>query len=191
MVRRTFRFGLRAGLLAGIVIALIKVLQSRRASQEAAAPPSSWPRVPTSAAPSPSDAAEPGLERPAASAATKLAPEPLTPAEPSVSTPPAAPASSSAPGTITQQPAGRVRPLKATKAPAKATKKASEPEPGNRTWIKPISDDLCPQSHPVKAKMASRIFHIPGGQNYARCRPDRCYESEQAAEADGFSRSKR
>ena len=61
------------------------------------------------------------------------------------------------------------------KTPAKATKRTAKAEPpADRRWIMPISDDLCPQSHPVKAKLSSRIFHIPGGQNYARCRPDRC-----------------
>jgi hypothetical protein len=160
------------------------------------------------------EADEPGMERPAgfartatatAPSTTKLEPEPLVAAEPSGSTPgpapsmtaaPTASAAPSAPGTVTQQPAGRVRPLKATKAPSKATSKATkktskEAPPADRKWIAPISDDLCPQSHPVKAKLSSRIFHIPGGQNYARCRPDRCYETEQAAQADGFSRSQR
>jgi len=212
MMRRTFRLGLRAGLLAGIVFALIKIMQARRPSQEGAAPSSAWPLVPApkpttsatptprTAPPTPTDAAEPGIERPAASpAATKLAPEPLVPVKPSGSAP--ASPSAPAPGAVTQQPAGRVRPLKATKAPAKAaiapakaTKKAAkaaETPPANRAWIAPISDDLCPQSHPVKAKLSSRIFHLPGGQNYARCRPDRCYETEQAAQADGFSRAQR
>jgi hypothetical protein len=42
----------------------------------------------------------------------------------------------------------------------------------------------------VKAKLASGIFHVPGGANYARTRPDRCYVSPQAAEADGLRPSK-
>ena len=45
-------------------------------------------------------------------------------------------------------------------------------------------------SSPVKAKVASGIFHVEGGRNYARTRPDRCYASAEAAEADGLRRSK-
>jgi hypothetical protein len=42
----------------------------------------------------------------------------------------------------------------------------------------------------VKAKLASGIFHVPGGANYARTRADRCYASTEAAEADGLRPSK-
>ena len=44
----------------------------------------------------------------------------------------------------------------------------------------------CPAHHPVKAKLASGIFHVAGGANYARTQADRCYLSENAAEADGL-----
>ena len=43
----------------------------------------------------------------------------------------------------------------------------------------------------MKAKLASGIFHVPGGANYARTRADRCYLSADAAEADGLRASKR
>jgi hypothetical protein len=46
-------------------------------------------------------------------------------------------------------------------------------------------------SHPVKAKLASGIFHEPGGANYARTRADRCYPSAAAAECDGLRPAKR
>ena len=46
-------------------------------------------------------------------------------------------------------------------------------------------------SHPVKAKLASGIFHEPGGANYARTHADRCYASGEAAEADGLRPAKR
>jgi hypothetical protein len=46
-------------------------------------------------------------------------------------------------------------------------------------------------SHPVKAKLSSGIFHVPGGQNYARTKPDRCYRDPEAAVADGLRRSQR
>ena len=34
-------------------------------------------------------------------------------------------------------------------------------------WVEP-DDGACPASHPVKAKLASGIFHVPGGANYDR-----------------------
>jgi hypothetical protein len=57
-------------------------------------------------------------------------------------------------------------------------------------WIEP-NDGACPASHPVKAKLASGIFHVPGGANYARTQPDRCYTSAEAAETDGLRPAKR
>lgn len=57
-------------------------------------------------------------------------------------------------------------------------------------WIEPADPGTCPAHHPVKAKLASGIFHVPGGANYARTRPDRCYVSPEAAEADGLRPSK-
>lgn len=52
-------------------------------------------------------------------------------------------------------------------------------------WIEPV-DGTCPDSHPVKAKLASGIYHVRGGASYARTKPDRCYCDAAAAEADGF-----
>jgi hypothetical protein len=46
-------------------------------------------------------------------------------------------------------------------------------------------------SHPVKAKLSSRIFHVPGGQSYDRTRADRCYVDSGTAEADGLRQAKR
>jgi hypothetical protein len=57
-------------------------------------------------------------------------------------------------------------------------------------WIEPV-DGACPDSHPVKGKLASGIYHVPGGLNYARTRPDRCYLDPTAAEADGLRPAKR
>ena len=73
----------------------------------------------------------------------------------------------------------------AAKAPA-AKKKADKPVP----WVEPVDGD-CPPTHPIKAKMASGIYHVPGGFNYARTKPDRCYRDAAAAEADGLRPSKR
>jgi len=65
-----------------------------------------------------------------------------------------------------------------------------ESESDGATWVEP-NDDACPTSHPVKAKMSSKIFHVPGGVNYDRTKPDRCYRDEAAAEADGLRKSAR
>ncbi len=57
-------------------------------------------------------------------------------------------------------------------------------------WVVP-DEGACPVSHPVKARLASGIFHVPGGQSYDRTRADRCYADPAAAEADGLRRAKR
>ncbi|HEV7524137.1 MAG TPA: hypothetical protein VGP92_04190 [Acidimicrobiia bacterium] len=57
-------------------------------------------------------------------------------------------------------------------------------------WVEPDADGTCPPTHPVKAKLASGIYHVPGGANYARTKPDRCYLDAPAAEADGLRPSK-
>ena len=41
-------------------------------------------------------------------------------------------------------------------------------------WVDPDAGG-CPSSHPVKAKLGSGIFHLPGTSNYQRTNPDRCY----------------
>jgi hypothetical protein len=60
----------------------------------------------------------------------------------------------------------------------------------NPAWVEPLPDGDCPDDYPVKAKVASGIFHVEGGRNYARTKPDRCYASAEAAEADGLRQSK-
>ncbi|MGH9186958.1 MAG: hypothetical protein ACRD0U_14250 [Acidimicrobiales bacterium] len=64
------------------------------------------------------------------------------------------------------------------------------PPSNGRSWIEP-DGDACPASHPVKAKLSSGIFHLPGGLSYERTQPDRCYVSADAAEADGLRPAKR
>ena len=61
--------------------------------------------------------------------------------------------------------------------------------PAADAWVDP-EDGACPASHPVKAKLASGIFHVPGGANYDRTHADRCYRSAEAAETDGLRASK-
>ena len=62
--------------------------------------------------------------------------------------------------------------------------------PAARTWIE-ATEGACPTSHPVKAKLASKIFHLPGMANYERTNADRCYVDATAAEADGLRPAKR
>lgn len=61
---------------------------------------------------------------------------------------------------------------------------------GIAPWVEPV-DGSCPASHPVKVKMASGIYHVPGGNSYERTKPDRCYLDTAAAEADGLRPAKR
>src|SRR5206468_3941466 len=61
------------------------------------------------------------------------------------------------------------------------------PQPAPDTtvpWVEPAASGACPAHHPVKAKLASGIYHVAGGANYDRTQPDRCYLSAEAAEAD-------
>lgn len=57
-------------------------------------------------------------------------------------------------------------------------------------WALPVAGD-CPPGYPVKAKLASGIFHLPGMFAYDRTTPDRCYRSAADAEADGLRPAKR
>jgi hypothetical protein len=68
---------------------------------------------------------------------------------------------------------------------AAATGDAAEP-----AWLPANDDGSTPAGHPVKVKESSGIFHVPGGRFYDRTRPDRCYPTAAAAEADGYRRSK-
>ena len=57
------------------------------------------------------------------------------------------------------------------------------------TWAEP-ADGSCPPGFPVKVKVSSGIFHVPGGRFYERTSPDRCYATPAAAEADGYRPAK-
>ena len=48
-----------------------------------------------------------------------------------------------------------------------------------------------PATHPVKAKLKSGIYHLPGMLNYDRTVPDRWYRDAESAEADGLRKAKR
>ena len=57
-------------------------------------------------------------------------------------------------------------------------------------WLEPVGDE-CPPTHPVKGKLSSGIYHLPGMMAYDRTKPDRCYLDAAAAEADGLRAAKR
>jgi hypothetical protein len=74
--------------------------------------------------------------------------------------------------------------------PAPTKPAAAKKKPLVAKWVEP-KGDVCPTSHPVKAKLSSKIFHLPGMLNYERTKPDRCYRDGSAAEADGLRAAKR
>jgi len=104
--------------------------------------------------------------------ATRPSPAPIAPAAPK-------PASA---GRATKQ----TRTGPARKSP---TGKAEDP-PGERLWVA-ANDGVCPQSHPIKAKLSSKIFHTPASRNYSRTKADRCYPDEASAQADGLRPAQR
>lgn len=88
------------------------------------------------------------------------------------------------------------RPVPRVEASAAATV-AADPTPApasepvaDSSWVEPVDGD-CPLSHPVKAKLTSGIYHLPGGGNYDRTRAERCYVDADAAISDGLRAPKR
>ena len=57
------------------------------------------------------------------------------------------------------------------------------------SWGEPVGD-VCPTSHPIKAKLGSKVFRKPGAHGYETSRPDRCYASEGEAKRGGYSEGK-
>jgi hypothetical protein len=163
MVRRV----LRLGLLAGIGVGILKAVKGRKAHDPWA---DSW----VSTGP-------PGGTRPSP-APVATATKPAAPAKPAP-----AKAAKSGGGKAEASKPSPSRPAKSTrKGPARKspTGRAEEP-PGERLWV-PANDGVCPTTHPVKAKLSSKIFHTPGGRNYKSTKADRCYPDEASAQADGL-----
>ena len=123
---------------------------------------------PAPATPDQTPAADAGTAAPAKKAPAKKAPAKKTPARKAAKKAAAA-----------KVPAGKAA---AKKAPAKKA--------GSAAWVNP-EGGVCPTTHPVKAKLRSAIFHLPGMAAYARTSPDRCYRDEQAAIDDGLRRAAR
>lgn len=169
MIRRSFRLGLTLGILGGLAFALAKMLGSRRDPETAPAPAPAdpWPRL---------------VPDPAVSAAPKTwRDEPVWPPE-----------SEWAPEPATPRPVEIYEAAPAVDDAVVDDAVADEPAPDRpvgAAWIEP-EGEVCPTSHPVKAKLSSKIFHLPGMLNYDRTRPDRCYRDPEAAEDDGLRASK-
>jgi hypothetical protein len=134
---------------------------------------------------------EPLDDEAAEPAAPPAAPaEPVEPVEkvvpPKVAAPPRkAPAGKSATRATAKKSA-----KKSSKKASKSTKQARKQAASAEAWVEP-DGSVCPTSHPVKAKLSSRLFHLPGMFAYDRTRPDRCYRDAVAAEADGLRAAKR
>jgi hypothetical protein len=76
------------------------------------------------------------------------------------------------------------------RATAPGSPSTTDASPGRATWVEPV-DGACPDGYPVKAKLKSGLFHLPGMFAYERTNPDRCYASAADAEADGLRPAKR
>ena len=81
-------------------------------------------------------------------------------------------------------------PQRVEQAAKKPAVKKEAPKKTLDTWVDP-DGNICPDTHPVKGKLSSMIFQVPGNFAYDRTNPDRCYESADAATADGMRPAKR
>jgi len=180
VLRRSFRIGLWLGLLAGLGFALTKILRPKPERAPLGASHSSWPPLEAPiATPSPVAVPEPEVEPVVVAEEPGLVligDEPLQEPEPAPVTKP-----------VAKKPAKKAAaPKKAAtpKAAAPAAKKTLPP------WVDPTGT-ICPQTHPVKGKLSSMIFQVPGNFAYERTTPDRCYKSPDDAEDDGLRAAKR
>ena len=171
---RLLRKVLRVSLLAGVGVGILKVVKGRTAPDPWA---DSWVSTGTPGATRPSPAPVP--------AATPNPPAPAGTAPSAEESKPEVEAPEEESGNPAPKPGARAaKPSRTGPARKSPTGKAEEP-PGERLWVA-ANDGVCPQSHPVKAKLASKIFHTPGARNYSRTKADRCYPDEASAQADGL-----
>jgi hypothetical protein len=116
---------------------------------------------------------------------------PGNPAPPAVSTAPPAVAPATTASAEGAEPKVRMVP---TTGPPETTVEAPAWDapmlPMEQTWREP-ADGVCPDGYPVKAKLRSGIYHLPGMIAYQRTTPDRCYPTPEAAAADGLRAAKR
>ena len=206
VIRRSFRMGLKLGLLAGIVVAIVKLVQARN-EPSPASPARPWTPLDDDrlaapaprATPAPPPAREPKPEPVVAAVDTIVetdAPAIVEPLDDEAAEPvqpladvPTAPPEPVAPVEKSVEPPKKAPPRKQAAAKKAPTAKRAGEAPV-AAWIEPV-EGLCPSTHPVKAKLSSMIFHLPGMFAYDRTKPDRCYRDGIAAEADGLRAAKR
>jgi hypothetical protein len=198
-VRSAIRFTIRLSILAGLVFVARRLWQAR---QEFDGPPGDWsdrswkppalPGATTAAQATGAGAAGPASPSRgtagSAGAGSAGAGSAAAPSARATVSPGAAPAPAAPPAAPAPRPAPATPAAKTGDSAAGAGGSATGEVP--RIWVEPVGG-TCPTSHPVKAKLASRLFHVPGMFAYDRTRPDRCYAEEQDALADGFTRAKR
>jgi outer membrane biosynthesis protein TonB len=66
---------------------------------------------------------------------------------------------------------------------------SNEPEPATTEMSAEPVDGMCPASHPIKGNrgsMGALIYHVPGGRNYDRTKPEACFATIEDAEAAGY-----
>jgi len=169
VIRRSFRIGLWVGLLAGIGLAISKIFR-----------------------PKPEQSAVIDLGRPATTGAHEWPPLEAAVATP---TPVPVPQPDVEPVVATDEPGLVVigdEPLQEAPPAAKqpAAQQPTAPKKTLEPWVDP-DGNICPETHPVKGKLSSMIFQVPGNFAYDRTNPDRCYQSADAATADGMRPAKR
>ncbi|HEX4979376.1 MAG TPA: hypothetical protein VFV35_04855, partial [Acidimicrobiales bacterium] len=150
------------------------------------------PRPRPSTTPAPSPAPAPSWSPTAPEPEPEPGPEPQPEPAPVVAVEPVAldvvdDRRPSAPVEKAAAPTKRAAKKAAKNAARKAAKKAAAPP---TPFVDPDAG-ACPSSHPVKVKLSSKLFHLPGMFAYDRTKADRCYVDAFAAEADGFTRARR
>ena len=66
---------------------------------------------------------------------------------------------------------------------------SDEPTPAPSEMRAEPIDGICPASHPIKGNrgsMGALIYHVPGGRNYDRTKPEACFATIEDAEAAGY-----
>lgn len=53
-------------------------------------------------------------------------------------------------------------------------------------WVRGDGSKVCPDGYPIKGNGHSHIYHLPGAASYAATIPEFCFETEEAAAAQGF-----
>jgi micrococcal nuclease len=171
--------------IAAVVAAIVRALRGEPAPQF-----STHPSVLGGPSPEPSTpAAPPAAAEPEAEAADAAG-------ESGADAPPAELEAGDAP--VAELPTGEQPAAELAAPPAPSGELASGDEGGaleqveaaEGAWVDPV-DGACPDGYPIKAKLKSGIFHQPGGLAYDRTKPDRCYATAEAAEADGLRAAKR